>query len=97
MNQKFLSLLTQFWQGKRSSRSSIKMPNQVQLLLKKANSLRKSLSQLQVYRYHPRVRLPLYFFAGLLIFTLFACYVTTGEMSETSYKTSWLGNTFGGG
>lgn len=94
MNQRFLSLLAQFWQGKRSQ---IRTPIPVQWLLKKANTLRKSLSPVKVYGYRHRVRFPLYFFAGLLIFTLFACYVTTGAMSETSYRTSWLGNTFGGG
>ena len=94
MNQRFLSLLTQFC---KENCSPIRTLRQVQLLIKKANALRKSLSQLKIYYYRPRVRLPLYFLAGLLIFTLFACYVTTGAVSATSYKTSWLGNTFSGG
>lgn len=43
------------------------------------------------------VRFLIYLVVGVLVSTLFACYATSGAVSGTSYRTSWLGNTFGGG
>jgi hypothetical protein len=39
----------------------------------------------------------IYLLLGLLASTLVACYATNGAASETSYRTAWIGNTFGGG
>lgn len=70
---------------------------QKQTLTQKVNNKRKNLIQFKPSLQHRVVNLLIYLIAGLLASTLFACYMTTGAVPATRYKTSWLGNTFGGG
>lgn len=48
-------------------------------------------------RYRSLVKFKAYFIAGLIACTLVALYINPTGGAESPYKTSWLGNTFGGG
>jgi hypothetical protein len=67
------------------------------VLIKTINDQLKNLTQLEYHRQRRVFSFLIWLLLGLIASTLFACYVTTGAVSETSYRTSWIGNTFGGG
>lgn len=84
MKNRLLPLVNRLWQKKRS-------------LLNTLNDQHQKLTPIKIKGQRRPFSFLIYLLVGLLASTLFACYVTSEAVSQPSYKTSWLGNSFSGG
>ncbi len=89
MKNQFLLLVNKLWQKQR-------------LFIQKMNDFLNNFKLIANDRQHPRMSFRSQAIAGVIIFTVTALFVTalsvtSNPLSNISYKTSWIGNTFGGG
>jgi hypothetical protein len=68
-----------------------------QTLIDRIKNQRRSLIHTQPSRQHRLVRLLVYLSVGMIASTVMALYFAPTGLPQTAYRTSWLGNTFGGG
>jgi hypothetical protein len=84
MKNRFLLLVNKLWQKQR-------------LFIQKLHHSLKNFQPLNNDRQHRRISFPALAIAGVIISSVTALCVTSNPLPNISYKTSWIGNTFGGG
>ncbi|HEY9608829.1 MAG TPA: hypothetical protein V6C93_05665, partial [Allocoleopsis sp.] len=57
----------------------------------------RNLKQIENYHQHRMISFLPFGLTRLIVSTLTALYLTSNALSNIPYKTSWIGNTFGGG
>ena len=89
MKNRLLLLVNKLWQKQR-------------LFIQKLKNSLNYFKPIENDRQYPRMSFPAQAIAGVIIFTVTALFVTalsvtSNPLPNISYKTSWIGNTFGGG
>jgi hypothetical protein len=84
MNNRLLPPVNKFLQEKR-------------VLIDTIMAQRRIITQIQPSRYRRVVNFLIYLIAGLIASTVIALHLAPSGISNGSYRTSWIGNTFGGG
>jgi hypothetical protein len=84
MKNRLLLVVNKLWQEK-------------QLFFQKTNHLLRNLKPIENYHQRRMISFLAYAITGLIVSTLTALYLTSNVLPNIPYKTSWIGNTFGGG
>ena len=84
MKNRLLLLVHKLWQEKG-------------LFFQKTNQSLRDLKHIENYHQRRKISFLAFAIAGLIVSTLTALYLTSNALPNIPYKTSWIGNTFGGG